>query len=148
MINLSGRESVKRFAALWLRREKESQAPLKPPVCVEGATTELLYRDGCYQVERCTLRAHTEIPDHVHPHIDSVELFVTGYSAFRIAGRVSHPLPGDRVRVRPGDVHGATVGATGVVFLSLQRWINRTPSHVLDDWRGATMGPSHKRRLG
>lgn len=146
-MNLTGRESAKGFAAKWLS-SNAPRVPIGEPVRIDGATVELLFRQGQYQVERCTIDPDTEIPDHVHPHIDSVEYFVGGASRFRIAQWSGVPTPGETVRIRPGIVHGASVGHTGVVFLSLQHWIGIPPSHVTDDWQGATMGDTHKQRIG
>lgn len=49
---------------------------------------------------------------------------------------------------RAGVAHGATVGPTGVTFLSIQKWTGAAPSHVTDDWEGATMGETHAQRIG
>jgi hypothetical protein len=51
---------------------------------------------------------------------------------------------GERIRVRPNDLHGGIFGEGGGVFLSVQHWLNGVKPHcVAADYNGVTMGDDH-----
>lgn len=114
----------------------------------------VLHRDGEFQAELFS-SVPTEpvgfFPEHRHPNVDSIEVYLSGQIGFTIRGRrlvtdeqLSTPAEdgtsrahGSIVRIRPTDYHGATVGPLGGSFLSIQRWLNGIqPTSIGLDWEG------------
>lgn len=138
------------------------QGKLRPPAAAvrfvrmqgSAAVGVVLHREGRFQAEQFTLlpsAGGSSFPAHSHPHVDSIEFLLAGDIRFVLNGRrVANDdlaagvapdgaslLCGRRLPIRSQDVHGATVGAAGAVFLSLQRWqAGYPPSSVLIDWIG------------
>lgn len=119
-----------------------------------------LYQAGAFQVQLFIFPAGTEVPEHRHPHVDTIELRVAGDFDFRVAGISSIPLDfladrrgpvsrwwGRGVRVRPGDWHDLSVGASGAAFLSVQHWLQGEPSTVGLDWEGRPVNKLHAEAL-
>lgn len=107
-----------------------------------------LYREGQYQVQLFTVKPHTEIVDHIHPNVDSYEVYVGGQIEFRLHGEKITRFDtqveangivsefGKMIRVLPTSSHGGTFGQMGGCFLSIQHWTNPNvpPSSVHMDW--------------
>ena len=126
---------------------------------IENVTAILLYRRGQFQVQMFAVPEDTIIPEHSHPNVDSFEVYVGGNIQLSIDGKHCYspailfenkgPLKlasrrGDRVRVRPNQVHGAVIGEGGAVFLSVQHWLNGVAPHcVAADYDGVAMGEDH-----
>ena len=125
---------------------------------IQDVTSILLYRKGQFQVQMFAVPEHTIVPEHTHPNVDSIEVYVGGNIAFSHSGKYIVPkdtiVPkgplglcsrrGLRVRVRPNDVHGGVVGEGGGVFLSVQHWLNGVEPHcVAADYTGLAMGEHH-----
>lgn len=126
---------------------------------IEDVTAILLYRQGQFQVQMFAVPEGTIIPEHAHPNVDSFEVYVGGNIQLSLDGRHVYspailfenkgPLKlasrrGERVRVRPNQIHGATIGAGGAVFLSIQHWLNGIKPHcVAADYDGVAMGEHH-----
>jgi hypothetical protein len=111
---------------------------------VMGST---LYRDGAFQVQLFSVKPNTDIADHMHPNVDSFEVYLGGEIEFRhrgeytaTAAQISESdeacrLLWNPLRVKPEDSHGGRFGAMGGLFLSVQHWINGVPpSSVHLDW--------------
>lgn len=111
----------------------------------------VLCRDPPYQVELFAGPGPGHFPPHRHPDVDSIEVMLGGDVGFALHGRPiftdeqlaavgpdgSSAVLGMRVRVRPGDFHGATVGRAGGAFLSIQRWLHDVaPTSVGLNWDG------------
>lgn len=119
--------------------------------------TVVLYRHEQNQVELILglpREGGSYFPAHDHPHVDSVEVYLAGEIFFTRNGeRVNTDLEvesrgdgglaklaGALLRVPREVPHGASVGAIGGVFLSIQQWLDgHKPSQVGKDWRG----PAH-----
>lgn len=129
---------------------------------VDTSLVLCVYRHGQYQVELAVCKPSCEIPDHVHPNVDSFEVYLGGEIMFRHRGQlvVSENqayqvrdnglslMWGHQIRVKPDDWHGATIGRSGGVFLSIQRWLNGlTPTTVIHDWSGKPLGSQHDSML-
>jgi len=117
----------------------------------------VIHRDGPYQVEFFSSAAsggEASFPEHRHPNVDSIEMYLVGEIYFTIAGKTIasaemldavdadgvHLLTGILQRVRPKDWHGAKLGPKGGAFLSMQRWKDGiAPTSVTRDW----LGPPH-----
>ena len=126
---------------------------------IENVTAILLYRRDQFQVQMFAVPENTIVPEHTHPNVDSIEVYVGGNIMFSHSGKyivpqeqlhaMNGPLGlasrrGLQVRVRPNDVHGGVVGEGGGVFLSVQHWLNDVKPHcVAADYSGIAMGEHH-----
>jgi quercetin dioxygenase-like cupin family protein len=96
----------------------------------------VLFRDGEYQVELFIMSPNSIISSHIHPNVDSFEVYIGGDITFECNGqpRINNK-PGDSMRVLPSSYHGGYIGERGGCFLSIQRWLNNaTPKFIGDDW--------------
>lgn len=126
---------------------------------VENVTSILLYRRGQFQVQMFACPAGTVIPEHSHPNVDNIQIYVGGNIRFSHGGKYLYPQEslfakngplglasrrGLTSRVRPNEPHGAVVGDGGAVFLSVQLWLNGVEPHCVgSDYDGVTMGEAH-----
>lgn len=128
---------------------------------VENVTSLVIYRQFPYQVQLFIAAPGTVIPEHVHPNVDSYEVFLRGMEFTHngevivsmieavTSGREDMAKPhGGIIRVQPNDLHGGRASNTGGAFLSVQKWLRPDISSVGNDWDGESMGPIHdtKRR--
>ena len=134
-------DDLAEFARWWLHH----RMLLPPPNAVttyQNMTGTCLYRHGQYQVQMFTSKPNSVSVSHVHPNVDSYELYLCGDLDFVIAGNIykhqevaANPIP---VRIHPHYWHEGTTGPLGGSFLSLQKWLNNMPpSCVGEDWVGA-----------
>ncbi|MEZ0259404.1 MAG: hypothetical protein ACAH80_00245 [Alphaproteobacteria bacterium] len=130
---------------------------------VENVTSLLMYRKGQFQVQMFIVPEGTIIPEHVHPNVDSIEIYVGGNYRLSHSGKFTSPesdicedggplkmakLRGYAIRVKPHHLHGGVFGKGGGVFLSIQHWLNGVEPHcVARDYTGTTMGPDHKEKV-
>lgn len=136
-------DDLQRFAAQWLADPVETEA--HPVVVADGATVTRIYCRGPFQIERCRVPAGCEIPAHVHPHADTIEVGESG--AVRLVVNGTDPfaaVPDDRlsaftrgrgIRINAADLHGGRALGEGATFLSVQRWAGE-PKSVLTDYVG------------
>ena len=150
-------DDLSAFADWYLR---EGPRHIKPPaqdtmMHVEGLTGLCVYRNPPFQVELFLVRPNVFIPQHIHPNVDSYEVFLYGME-FVVDTQVVIPYE-DRLnpawyhhtfRILPNCYHGGRSGPEGGAFMSIQHWLNDTvPTHVGDDWAGNTMGKNHNRYI-
>jgi len=119
---------------------------------VEGAQVAVVHRRGQFQAELCCVRGGFVIPEHVHPHADTIEMMLCG--AMRLFVNGIDPfsrIPDARltafarlrgIRINSTDVHGGKALHGGAWFLSVQRWKGE-PRSVLTDYVGDVLGPRH-----
>lgn len=135
------------FASWWIN----NRVLCPPPDAVttyENMTGTCLYRSGCYQVQMFTARPNSSAPSHIHPNVDSYELYMCGDLDFIINNKLySHTEVNNNavpVRIFPTYWHEGKTGPLGGSFLSLQKWLNNTPpSCVGRNWldvNGETVG--------
>jgi hypothetical protein len=126
---------------------------------IQDVTAILLYRRDQFQVQMFAVPEGTIIPEHTHPNVDSIEVYVGGKIHFSHSGKYVWPKEavamkdgplgvanrrGTQIRVRPNDLHGGVFGAGGGVFLSVQHWLNGVKPHcVAADYTGVTRGDHH-----
>ncbi len=125
---------------------------------IEDVTSVLLYRKPPHQVQLFVVPPHYIIPEHTHPNVDSMEVYIGGDGKFSLHGRwvmsdESLTVPsqygtwqhrGGRIRVKPNELHGAKYGPLGGVFMSSQYWLNGVEPHCVSaDYSGGVMGPHH-----
>jgi len=121
--------------------------PKNPLNFVEGVTGYTINRYNQFQTQLFIASPNTEIPDHIHPNVDSFEVAIYGMT-FRhsneIVGTPETIQQGEAIYVAHNDWHGGTASSTGGCFLSIQKWLNNIPpSSVGNDWDGNTMGAYH-----
>ena len=106
----------------------------------------VLYRQDPYQVELFNVKPNSEIPPHVHPNVDSFEVFIGGDISFMCDGVwYDQDVLGSSIRVLPSSIHGGKFGERGGCFLSVQKWINGVqPKFVGDDWDDEQHHSSYK----
>ena len=102
----------------------------------DNVTGFILYREGQFQVQLFICKPYTEIPIHVHPNMDSYEVYLNGQLSLRINDEIIMDMDqfetesgvssnfGQAIRVRPQDRHGGPIVAMGGAFLSVQHWLN------------------------
>lgn len=154
-------------ADFWLNR----QGINVPPSIYEGVVKVgpfmglTLYRRGQLQVQIWLCPPGSEIPDHSHPNVDQIQIYVCGDMLFRINGKITFqstdgdasvpvwgsPIPnahGAMGRVNSTDTHGATIGPAGGSFLNIQLWKNGVePRSVETDWVGDPVDEAHAGRI-
>jgi len=139
----------------------------------EQVTSLLLYRNAPFQVQMFLTEKEFIVPEHTHPNVDSIEVYLGGDIKFShggkfvgrdkwVRGESGIPAPpaglgmeegrlgtshrrGMMIRVRPNDVHGGLTGKGGGAFLSVQHWLNDLKPHCIsNDWSGIAMGTDHR----
>lgn len=96
----------------------------------------VLYRDNEYQVQLFIVKPNSVIEPHIHPNVDSFEVYVSGDIRFMCDDIwYDEPKSGQVIRVKPNSYHGGEFGERGGCFLSVQKWLNGVPpTSVGDDW--------------
>jgi hypothetical protein len=100
----------------------------------------VLFREGCYQVELFLMNPSATVIDHVHPNVDTFEVYLSGDTLFKLQGQPAHNERkiGDSIRVAETTFHSADIGSAGGAFLSIQKWLNGVkPTSVTLDWAGS-----------
>lgn len=125
---------------------------------VEDVVSVTWYRNGPFQVQLFIIPPNYVIPEHVHPNVDSFEVYLGGQMKFSLDGEFVYPeedvevpdqygLSKNRakvIRVPANVTHGGIFGPSGGVFMSVQKWLNGVqPSCVGADYTGAVMGEHH-----
>lgn len=119
-----------------------------------------LFRQDKYQVQLTLCRPGAFIPEHTHPLVDSVVIYVTGEIDFVLNGEniyphgAIHALPNGIcsqnshwVRVKPGWTHSAKIGPRGGAFMTVQYWPEGKVESVEMDWVGMPLSYEHSTKL-
>ena len=122
---------------------------------IQDVTAVVWLREGPYQVELFIVPPNYIIPEHVHPNVESYEMFLGGDISSSHSGRWVNGsnlirLPnsssnrGALIPVETNDLHGGAFGPRGGVFMSIQKWLNGiSPHSVSSDYTGPVMGLHH-----
>ncbi len=125
----------------------------------DGVSGLTIYRQNPYQVQLFILQPNVIIPQHMHPNIDSYEIFLTGvklsyknHMLNRDWGHACNDGVSNNfkkiIRIKPGEMHGGLSSDTGGAFISAQCWKNGLePSSVSNDWVGDVIGEDHKKQI-
>ena len=102
---------------------------------VDGFHSYAQYRNRDFQVQVFLFPPFAVAPEHTHPNVHSYEVGLSGDLWFSHGGKWIHPKhPAFHfyrrnrcIRVHNVDLHGASVGPNGGMFLSVQQWLNGVP---------------------
>lgn len=129
-------DDLEQFLDWWLVL-RPINTPDETPTNFNGVLSgTVLFRQAPYQVQLFIVQPNSVIEPHIHPNVDSFEVFVGGDIKF-LCDDVwyEQSLLGDKIRVKPTNWHGGKFGARGGCFLSVQKWLNGvTPTSVGYDW--------------
>ena len=137
---MNGYDDLEAFK-VWWENTRPFSPPIEDPVTQAGAIYGVvLYRQAPYQVQLFIMPPNSSIEDHIHPNVDSFEVFVGGDIAFRCNGEeYAQNILGASIRVFPDSWHGGKFGERGGCFLSVQKWLNGVPpTSVGHDWHDAS----------
>ncbi len=149
------------FARWWLT---ECSATPMPPfkdgvhflAAFVGTT---LFRHREYQVQMWTCAPNSVIPEHGHPGVDNIQIYLWGQVHLTHNGQpvISDDQMGEKdglsaaysssIRILPGETHGARIGSMGGAFLTIQRWLDGNPKSVATAWSGDPLNEDHVREL-
>jgi len=130
-------DDLTNFKVWWEQNRVFNTPKEEPVVCDDAIYGVVLYRQPPYQVQLFIMPPNSFIEDHIHPNVDSYEVFVGGDIAFRCNGeQYIQDVLGASIRVLPDSWHGGKFGGRGGCFLSIQKWLNDVPpTSVGHDWR-------------
>lgn len=96
----------------------------------------VLYRHNQYQVQLFIVAPNSFIEPHIHPNVDSFEVYMGGEIDFVCDDKwYTQSELGNSIRVKPNSYHGGKFGPSGGCFLSVQQWLNDVPpTSVGNDW--------------
>lgn len=123
----------------WWLSTRNFNPPVETPTNQNGNLSGVvLYRDNSFQVQLFIVKPNSEIEPHIHPNVDSYEVYVSGDIEFMCDGvwfDQAQTQGNGVMRVRPSSWHGGKFGPRGGCFLSVQHWLNNVhPTSVGDDW--------------
>jgi quercetin dioxygenase-like cupin family protein len=131
-----------------------------PPLCPLRAITRVgkfsgltLHRQGRFQSQLWICDPGSEIPNHGHPNVDSIQVYVAGQLDLSVGGQkvmerdTQTNARGIFIRIGPGVKHGATIGPEGACFLTFQEWLKGEPESVETDWDGPALSNEHAKFL-
>jgi len=127
--------TLEEFVEYWLREK-----PFTPIVDgvnhVDILSGTTLYRNYPFQVELFITKPNIVIPPHIHPNVDSFEVWVSGDIDFMRKGKwYNHPHANPKIRVLHNNLHGAKSGPRGGSFLSIQKWLDGVdPKFIGNNW--------------
>lgn len=129
-------DDLEEFKNWWLNNRPINTFEGSKPCYHATIAGTVLYRQYPYQVQLFITPPNTVIEEHIHPNVDSYEVYLTGDIEFSCNGQVfSSPKIGESIRVRTSYWHGGKTGNMGATFLSIQKWLNNVqPSSVANDW--------------
>lgn len=129
-------DDLENFLTWWLNT-RPINTPNESPTNFNGALSgTVLYRQDPYQVQLFIVQPNSDIEPHIHPNVDSYEVFVGGDIKF-ICDNIEYDqnAVGMYIRVKPNSWHGGKFGERGGCFLSVQKWLNGVPpTSVGNDW--------------
>jgi quercetin dioxygenase-like cupin family protein len=139
-------DDLEQFKLWWMAKRPINTPQLNALSHVAETHGVVLYRQKPYQVELFNVKPNSEIPQHIHPNVDSYEVYLSGdVSFFCIDKWHDQSVLGGSIRVKPNSYHGGKFGERGGCFFSIQKWLNDTePKFVGDDWADKDSNLSYK----
>jgi hypothetical protein len=156
--------TVEEFAGWY----EKSGYPIRPPQTnaifrTNNASALVLYREGQFQVELYIGDANSVTPEHSHPGVDSILVYLSGEGNSTVNSVVplnlvpffnkinpdgTSMLFKQAIRVDPKDTHGLTTYNKGFAFYSIEKWQDGIePTSVTIRWEGETTGDIHNKVL-
>jgi len=129
-------DDLEAFLHFWMVN-KQIIPPETTPTNHNGSLSGcVLYRDGQYQVQLFIVKPNSEIPPHIHPNVDSYEVYLSGDINFMCNDKwFNQNKFGSYIRVKENSYHGGKFGERGGCFLSVQKWLNGVePTSVGENW--------------
>ena len=139
-------DDLENFKNWWLSSRPINTPDLNALTYVAETHGVVLYRQDCYQVEMFLVKPNSEIEPHIHPNVDSFEVYLGGDINFMCNGEwFAENVIGSSIRVYPNSWHGGKFGERGGCFISVQKWLNGIePKFVGDDWVDTKNTSSYK----
>lgn len=141
---------VESFLEWWWNTGTSIDVPFDDSVYADGRVNgTVLFRQPPYQVQMFVFAPDSVIPEHIHPNVDSFEVYLSGDIVFSVEGSEvtpsflsqragkdgRHVLYGHTIRIHPDTWHSGVTGPKGGVFLSVQKWLNGvSPEFIGHDW--------------
>ena len=153
---------VERFRDEWIKAGMPWKVPFENPVHVTDIAYSLcIYREKNFQIELYICKSNTESPQHKHPDIESITMYLAGDLAFSKDGKFAdlsmyqkpkangaHMLLGKTAEVNDGtQSHALKIGNTGGAFLIFEHWKNQKPTSVTTHWEGELVGKIHAKTI-
>ena len=122
--------------------------------CAKGLHSYVQYRDDTFQIQVFIFPPYGIVPEHVHPNVNSYEVGLSGDLWFSHGGKWLYPKhpalhyykKNRCIKVDNNDIHGASIGEGGGMFISVQQWLNGVkPSCVGQDYEGYALTPDHEK---
>ena len=151
---------------LYSQRPHQLCVPARAPLrYCDGLRGIVLHREGQFQTQLFIVDPDKTIPEHLHPTVDSYEVYMYGMTFTNGDRQVvteedavkpdEYGFPVHRykiMRIRPTDWHGGTASKNGGAFMSIQHWLKGQPTSIGLDWdveedgedRGGYMGKGHE----
>lgn len=134
--------------------------PFKDGVVRVGNFTGItVFRKPPYQVQIWTCDPNSVIPEHSHPGVDVMQIYLWGevhltHQGVQVVGQDmmgekdgQSAAYGATIHVKPGETHGAKIGPMGGAFLTIQKWIDGEPRSVDTAWDGEALSEDHAKRI-
>jgi hypothetical protein len=142
--------------------------PIRPPqnngiFRTNNANAMVLYREGQYQVELYIADPNSLTPEHSHPGVESIIMFLSGEGSTTVNEKeIMDPRPyfdkinadgtsilfKQKLRITPSTTHGLLTYAKGFAFFSIEKWPDgELPTSVAAHWDGETTGDIHDKVL-
>lgn len=139
-------DELKAFLHWWMAVRVINTPPESQLIFQKETRGVTLFRQDPFQVELFIVEPNSEIVPHIHPNVDSYEVYVSGDIIFTRDGEAfKQTVYGDAIRVKPHSWHGGKFGERGGSFLSVQKWLNGVkPTFVGDDWKDKDNTASYK----
>jgi len=152
-------ETAKEFKDWWMT-ERIIRPPYKDFLFLTDiATCFVMYRSGQYQVELVLGYPNKTAAPHAHPHMDIEFIYLAGdMYPFRQDVKEAegskpfqkenpetgaHMLFGYNFTANRNEVHGVETAQYGGATLNFEKWYDRTPTSVVIDYEGETLGEVH-----
>lgn len=129
-------DDLSEFLQWWLDHRPMNTPPENTIDKDDNIYGVVLYRQPPYQVQLFIMPANTEAAMHIHPNMDSFEVFVSGDINLIVDGKLYRPKKfAAPIRIKETSWHGGSFGERGGCFLSVQKWLNgKEPTSAVDDW--------------
>jgi hypothetical protein len=152
--------TLEEFAAWYKANEYPMRPPFEDPVYVtDNSYSYVLFRQGQFQVEMYLIKPNCGCPEHSHPRVENIILFLGGDARpthngvemniggpfVRAAADGTSPIFGAMgPKITDENTHALLTGAKGAAFLSLEKWPEDIkPTSVVVNWQGSPVGDTH-----